>query len=135
MASRSGARKILVLAGKYADRELSGGVRSVVAEQPDPWNIPWHIKPRRLGHEGLPRLGRFADTLLDRLQFALARLAIAAFVGPLLMALGAALFGGRALDIGVARFHIAVARFGERLARRSDRLTRGRLGRPLDLRW
>ena len=35
--------------------------RSVVAEQPD----PGYVKPRGLGHEGLPRFGRIADALFD----------------------------------------------------------------------
>src|SRR4051794_2557586 len=88
---------------------------SVFAEQPDPGHIkpwpikpwpikPWHIQPRRLGHEGLSRLGHVPDALLDRFQILLARLTNATLVGPLLMTLGAALLGGRALDIGVTRF-------------------------------
>ena len=104
--------------------EISFNVRSLGAEQPD----PGHIKSHRLGHEGLPRSGHVPDALLDRLQFLLARLTITALAGPLLMALGAALLGGRALEIGIARF-------GERFARRSGRLTRGWLGRLLSLRW
>src|ERR1700731_3677758 len=112
-------------------RIARGGVRSVVAEQPD----PGRIKPRRFGPEGLPWLGHVPDALLDRLEVLLARLANAALVGPLLTALNAPLLGGRALDIGVARLHIAVARLGERFARRGGRLMRGLRHRRRSLRW
>ena len=71
---------------------------SIQIEQPD----PRRFSPHRFDGEGLPRLGHFPDSLLDRLQFLLARLLDTAPLGPALAAFGPPLFSGRPLDVSVA---------------------------------